>query len=56
MLFNSTPGIANALDLTDRQLPRLKAQVSCQPKLIHFAPYNKDQIVSIIQHRLKQVN
>ena len=48
-------GIANALDLTDRQLPRLKAQVTCQPKLIHFAPYNKDQIVSIIQHRLKQV-
>ncbi|KAL5263018.1 hypothetical protein ACHWQZ_G008433 [Mnemiopsis leidyi] len=48
-------GIANALDLTDRQLPRLKAQVSCQPELIHFAPYNKEQIVSIIQHRLQQV-
>lgn len=47
-------GIANALDLTDRILPRLQAYATLKPQLIHFAPYNKDQIVEIIKHRLNE--
>ncbi|CAG9771394.1 unnamed protein product [Ceutorhynchus assimilis] len=46
-------GIANALDLTDRMLPRLKARCELQPKLLHFAPYTKEQIVDIFTSRLK---
>ena len=49
-------GIANALDLTDRTLPRLKARVSYLPKLVHFQPYDKDQIVAILKDRLKEVS
>ena len=45
-------GIANALDLTDRILPRLQSHVKCRPKLLHFPPYTKDQIVTILQERL----
>ncbi|XP_020661541.3 cell division control protein 6 homolog [Pogona vitticeps] len=49
-------GIANALDLTDRILPRLQARPKCRPQLLNFPPYNKDQLVSILQERLKQVS
>lgn len=45
-------GIANALDLTDRVLPRLQSHVKCCPRLVHFPPYTKDQIVTILQSRL----
>ncbi|GLV38605.1 Cdc6 [Carabus blaptoides fortunei] len=45
-------GIANALDLTDRVLPRLQARCDLKPKLMHFAPYSKQQIVEIIADRL----
>ncbi|CAH3024145.1 unnamed protein product [Porites evermanni] len=48
-------GIANALDLTDRILPRLQARPKCKPELLHFAPYTRDQIVKIIQDRLTVV-
>ena len=48
-------GIANALDLTDRILPRLQAQPKCKPKLLHFAPYTKDQICAVLKDRLQQV-
>jgi len=48
-------GIANALDLTDRMLPRLQARPKCKPELLHFAPYTKEQIVKIIQDRLSVV-
>lgn len=48
-------GIANSLDLTDRALPRLQAKVSCQPTLLHFTPYTKDQIVNILKDRLKEI-
>ena len=41
-------GIANALDLTDRVLPRLHSHI-CQPQLLHFAPYTIKQIVTIMQ-------
>ncbi|KAJ8958831.1 hypothetical protein NQ318_019593 [Aromia moschata] len=46
-------GIANALDLTDRTLPRLQASCELKPQLMHFAPYTKQQIVQIFTARLK---
>ncbi|XP_054850589.1 cell division control protein 6 homolog [Eublepharis macularius] len=49
-------GIANALDLTDRILPRLQARPKCRPQLLNFPPYNKDQLASILEERLKQVS
>ncbi|RDL36620.1 p-loop containing nucleoside triphosphate hydrolase [Venustampulla echinocandica] len=45
-------GIANALDLTDRFLPRLKAR-NMKPQLLPFLPYSAPQIKSIITARLK---
>ncbi|XP_073537203.1 cell division control protein 6 homolog [Phyllobates terribilis] len=49
-------GIANALDLTDRILPRLQARPQCKPQLLNFSPYTKDQIATILQDRLTQVS
>ncbi|KAM4623254.1 cell division control protein 6 homolog [Discoglossus pictus] len=49
-------GIANALDLTDRILPRLQARPNCRPQLLNFSPYTKDQIVTILQDRLAQAS
>lgn len=49
-------GIANALDLTDRILPRLQARCELKPKLMHFAPYTKQQIIEIFTLRLKEAN
>ncbi|KAM5135205.1 cell division control protein 6 homolog [Mantella aurantiaca] len=49
-------GIANALDLTDRILPRLQARPKCKPQLLNFSPYTKDQIATILQDRLTQVS
>ncbi|MEE6526896.1 hypothetical protein FKM82_027835, partial [Ascaphus truei] len=48
-------GIANALDLTDRILPRLQARPKCKPQLLNFSPYTRDQIAAILQDRLTQV-
>ncbi|XP_052815559.1 cell division control protein 6 homolog [Mya arenaria] len=48
-------GIANALDLTDRVLPRLQARPSCRPRLLNFAPYTKDQISAILKDRIKDL-
>lgn len=48
-------GIANALDLTDRILPRLQARPLCRPLLLHFPPYSRQELSSIIQDRLVQV-
>lgn len=47
-------GIANALDLTDRFLPRLKAK-NLRPKLVPFMPYSASEIVSIITTKLKSI-
>jgi cell division control protein 6 len=47
-------GIANALDLTDRFLPRLKAR-NLKPQLLPFLPYSAVQIKSIIIERLKSL-
>ncbi|KAF9181653.1 AAA ATPase [Haplosporangium sp. Z 767] len=44
-------GIANALDMTDRFLPRLKAK-DCEPQLLHFNPYQVAEIREIIMDRL----
>uniref|UniRef100_A0A8C6J7Y4 Cell division control protein n=1 Tax=Melopsittacus undulatus TaxID=13146 RepID=A0A8C6J7Y4_MELUD len=46
-------GMANALDLTDRSLARLGAHGS--PQLLHFPPYTREQLSSILQERLGQV-
>lgn len=44
-------GIANALDLTDRFLPRLKAN-NFYPQLLKFKPYDANQITNIIKSRI----
>ncbi|XP_023419656.1 cell division control protein 6 homolog isoform X1 [Cavia porcellus] len=48
-------GVANTLDLTERTLPRLHAREGCQPRLLHFPPYTRAQIATILQDRLQQV-
>lgn len=48
-------GIANALDLTDRFLPRLKAR-NLKPQLLPFLPYTATQIASIITTKLKSLS
>ena len=47
-------GIANALDLTDRFLPRLKTR-SLRPQLLPFLPYTVPQIASVITTKLKSL-
>jgi cell division control protein 6 len=47
-------GIANALDLTDRFLPRLKAR-NMKPHLLPFLPYNAAQIKAVIIAKLKSL-
>ncbi|BFZ15508.1 hypothetical protein BsWGS_18546 [Bradybaena similaris] len=47
-------GIANALDLTDRVLPRLQASKTCRPALMNFRPYSSVQITDILKHRLQR--
>lgn len=47
-------GIANALDLTDRFLPRLKSK-NLKPDLLPFLPYTAAQIKNIITTRLKSL-
>ena len=45
-------GIANALDFTDRFLPRLKSR-GLKPQLLPFMPYSVAQISSILTSKLK---
>ncbi|QSS50129.1 cell division cycle protein [Histoplasma capsulatum var. duboisii H88] len=47
-------GIANALDLTDRFLPRLKSK-NMKPRLLPFLPYTASQIADIISTRLRSL-
>jgi len=49
-------GIANALDLTDRILPRLQSKSTCKPVLLQFPPYSKDEIHAILKERVKESN
>jgi len=48
-------GIANALNMTDRFLPRLKAK-DCEPQYINFNPYEMKEMVNIIKARLELLN
>ncbi|KAI8071608.1 P-loop containing nucleoside triphosphate hydrolase protein [Gongronella butleri] len=48
-------GIANALDLTNRVLPRLRAK-NCEPQLLNFNPYQANDIAAIIKDRLCSLN
>lgn len=45
-------GIANALDLTDRFLPRLRSNL-INPKVVQFLPYTADQIKRVITAKLR---
>ncbi|KAJ5449908.1 uncharacterized protein N7458_006357 [Penicillium daleae] len=47
-------GIANALDLTDRSLPQLKAK-NLRPILLPFLPYNAASIANVITNRLRSL-
>ncbi|XP_072239990.1 cell division control protein 6 homolog [Leuresthes tenuis] len=49
-------GVANALDLTDRILPRLQARPHCRPQLLHFSPYSRQELTAIVQDRLTQAS
>ncbi|KAG6631273.1 hypothetical protein I3843_13G066400 [Carya illinoinensis] len=44
-------GIANAIDLADRFLPRLQS-LNCKPMVVTFRAYDKDQILKILRERL----
>ncbi|GFZ13298.1 cell division control, Cdc6 [Actinidia rufa] len=44
-------GIANAIDLADRFLPKLQS-LNCKPMVVTFRAYSKDQIIMILQKRL----
>lgn len=48
-------GIANALDLTDRFLPRLKAR-NLKPRFLPFLPYTAPQIDSVISNKLRSLS
>ena len=46
-------GIANSLDLTDRILPRLTTHTRCKPRLLHFPPYSREEIATILIERVR---
>lgn len=48
-------GIANALNFTDRFLPRLKTR-NLNPRLLPFIPYTAPQIASVITTKLKSLS
>lgn len=48
-------GIANALDLTDRFLPRLKSR-HLKPELLPFMPYSAEQIAQVITSKLTGIS
>lgn len=47
-------GIANALDLTDRFLPKLRAR-NLKPELLPFLPYTAPEIASVITTRCRSL-
>jgi Cdc6-like AAA superfamily ATPase len=47
-------GITNQLDLTDRSLSRHQTKCELKPKLMHFPPHTKQQIVEIFTKRLEE--
>lgn len=48
-------GIANSLDLTDRLLPRLQLKPEHKPYLLRFSPYNREQMLNIVNDRLGSI-
>ncbi|CAN8315298.1 unnamed protein product [Cochlearia groenlandica] len=44
-------GVANAIDLADRFLPKLKS-LNCKPLVVTFRAYSMEQILRILQERL----
>jgi cell division control protein 6 len=48
-------GIANALDLTDRFLPRLKGR-NLRPELLPFMPYSASQIAEVLTSKLNSLS
>ncbi|KAK6529128.1 AAA ATPase [Orbilia ellipsospora] len=48
-------GIANALDFTDRFLPRLKAR-NFEPTLLPVLPYSAEQIAQVVTSKLRSLN
>ncbi|XP_076907258.1 cell division control protein 6 homolog B-like [Bidens hawaiensis] len=44
-------GIANAIDLADRFLPKLQS-LNCKPTVVSFRSYSMDQIIMILKQRL----
>ncbi|KAL4610219.1 hypothetical protein ACB092_08G035700 [Castanea dentata] len=47
-------GIANAIDLADRFLPKLQS-LNCKPMVVTFRAYSKDQILKILYERLMEL-
>ncbi|XP_015932183.1 cell division control protein 6 homolog B [Arachis duranensis] len=47
-------GVANAIDLADRFLPRLTS-LNCKPTVVTFRAYSKDQILRILEERLNEL-
>ncbi|KAK7301771.1 hypothetical protein RJT34_12646 [Clitoria ternatea] len=47
-------GVANAIDLADRFLPRLTS-LNCKPNVVNFRAYSKDQIQKILEERLNEL-
>ncbi|XP_051115864.1 cell division control protein 6 homolog B-like [Andrographis paniculata] len=47
-------GIANAIDLADRFIPKLKS-LNCKPTVITFRAYSKDEIKAILEERLRDL-
>ncbi|KAL1566365.1 AAA ATPase [Salvia divinorum] len=45
-------GVANAIDLADWFIPKLQS-LNCKPMVITFCAYSKDQIINILQERLR---
>ncbi|KAK4542083.1 hypothetical protein LTR36_007114 [Oleoguttula mirabilis] len=48
-------GIANALDMTDRFLPRLKSR-NLKPELLPFMPYSAAQIAEVLTGKLRSLS
>ncbi|KFD49340.1 hypothetical protein M513_09787 [Trichuris suis] len=48
-------GIANAFDMIERELPKLKLKQCKLPEIVHFKPYTKDQVERILKYRLQPV-
>lgn len=46
-------GVANTMDLPERLLPRIASRLG--QRRVQFMPYNKQQIMEIIQSRLKDI-